>query len=418
MFFGFDSKDKKNCPKCGYGCMPPYPLTCPKCNHPLDFKKDSGEKNQKKDNIEEDKARKDFAKNILIKAKPDMVVSGELEGKPREVKEIEIVKTKTTDIDNRVKVKVKEKYDVDLSKDLIVLGPGGEYIKFFGVITQDHQELFASNDKYRYFLELSANLGYIASSILMGELDRMLLSGGTEAQSEYAFFLVNKGIIYIVYGSLAEKKASWLLNQMKNTMSELTVGINFETAEKLAFYNLSQNFGKKAKYLLEEYIKLQEVFTTKPLVSLDNFFRIDYFGLSYQSIGVMSKLLTDVLPINDIPPVFPDESDPIAALKELKESLITAKVEAMAANTVANTGVMPIWISVKISFQHYRFLIFDKLRDYYITLLAEGNLDSLAQHLDPLHKILDHVTQHPFLGDLTEFKSLDRDIKLLFEGSS
>jgi len=135
--------------------------------------------------------------------------------------------------------------------------------------------------------------------------------------------------------------------------------------------------------------------------------RLDYFGLSYQSIGVMSKILTNHLEISDLPPVDPNDEDAADTIEELKESMITAKVEAIAANTVANTQVMPNWISVKLGFQHYRFLIFAKSRQYFISLLAEGNLDFKEPIVNQIKTELNEVTENNFTGDLGPFKRIE-----------
>ncbi|MHA1745819.1 MAG: hypothetical protein ACTSWW_07455, partial [Promethearchaeota archaeon] len=142
------------------------------------------------------------------------------------------------------------------------------------------------------------------------------------------------------------------------------------------------------------------------LGSIDNYLRVDYFGLSFQSIGVISSLVTNELNIQGMPPVAHIDDDSDNALLELKEALITAKVEAIAANTVGNTTMMPNWISVRLSFQKYRFILFAKSHNYYISLLTEGNLEYKDAIIARLQKILDEVTQTPFIGVLADFKDI------------
>ena len=131
-----------------------------------------------------------------------------------------------------------------------------------------------------------------------------------------------------------------------------------------------------------------------------------YLGLSSRSIGVISLILGNELKI-DLPGKF-DSPEEIA---EMKESLLTAKIEAIAANTLGNTGATPRWIAVKLGFQHYRFLTFQKFKnEYYTSLLTEGNLEkleSLEEHLEPL---ISRVVESPFYGDLKPFNMLKREL--------
>jgi hypothetical protein len=425
----FDNSQKKKCESCGYivTFTKVCPATCPKCNAPLEEKnqKQNAEVNRVSGPNGQNKVvaqkvssvampeKSDFQKNLLLKVNPDIVEADPPKSaqKPKDVAEMQISKSTITESDDRVKVKVKKVVKIDLENPLIELGDSGEYLRFMGVITKERFELFGSNKKFKYLLELGSNLQFIATSILSGELDRMILSplegGGPD---EICYFLADKNFLFMIYGNFLDKKAAWLLNQMKIGLYEISQNRDVDTLEKIDQYNIATNFGKKAKFFLEEYIKLQEVFTKKKLESLDTYFRIDYFGLSFQSIGVISKIITNVLEIGGLPPVDPNDENAEEALQELKESLITAKVEAMAANTVANCMMMPNWISVKLGFQHYRFLVFSKIREYYISLLAEGNLDLKEKIVAQLHEILDEVTKQPFVGDLMSFKAVEPNL--------
>lgn len=415
MIFSIDDSLKRKCPSCGYIALPPYPDLCPKCQKSFGS---TGESSKSppltgKEKMKESKdsgldSKREFAKNLTIQSKPNLVVSSAgIEQKPRDVKQIEVSKEKVTNDDDRVKVKVKKTIKIDFNDPIIELGSAGEYLKFMGIISRERVELFASNPRFQYFLELGANLDYIASSILKGELDRMLLSAPEGGNEEICYFLVSNELIFMIYGNFLDKKAAWLLNQMKVNLLELTRSMDLKKTEKIQLYNVSQSFQKRAAFLLEEYIKLQEVFTAKKLESLDNYLRLDYFGLSFQSIGVLSKILTNHLEISDLPPIDPNDPDASETIEELKESMITAKVEAIAANTVANTQVMPNWISVKLGFQHYRFLIFAKIRQYFISLLAEGNLDYKETFLTEIKSELNDVTMNNFVGDLAAFKGIE-----------
>jgi hypothetical protein len=328
---------------------------------------------------------------------------------------MEISKTKVSDTDNRVKVKTKTTLKIDLAQIPIILSQSGEYIKFIGIISESRIELFSLNDKFRYFLELAANLDFIATSILKGELDRMLLSTPDGNVEEMCYFLTQNNLIFMIYGNIPDKKASWLLSQLKIYVNEQINNQKAENLEKIQLYNLTQTLKKRIQMLLEEYIKLEDVLSTKKLESLDNFLRIDYFGLSFQSIGVLSKILTSNLEITDIPFIDPNTENYEDSVLEMKESMLTAKIEAIAANTVANTGVMPNWISVKLGFQHYRFIIFKQIREYFVSLLAEGNLDLRDRLLLKLDEILNEITKKPFVGDLLGFKQVEKQIVTYYQ---
>ena len=177
-----------------------------------------------------------------------------------------------------------------------------------GITTKDRKELYYSNEKFRYFLELGSNLDFIATSILSGELDRMELSPLDGGKEEICYFLSDKDFLYIIYGNIPDKKAAWLLNQMKIFISEILRKKDVNKLTKIDLYNVKQNFPSRVKFILNQYIKLQDVFTSRKLRSLDNFLRVDYFGLSYQSIGIISKLITTTLEFEDLPPRSEEDS--------------------------------------------------------------------------------------------------------------
>jgi hypothetical protein len=160
---------------------------------------------------------------------------------------------------------------------------------------------------------------------------------------------------------------------------------------------------------MNEYVKLTEVFSDKPIPSMDQTVRVDYFGLSYQSIGVLSKILGDDLNIQG------GLVDDPAMRKEWQEALITAKLEAIAANTQANTMAIPKWIGVKLSFEAFRFIIFEALPNgYFYQILAEGNLDAGIHLREQLRPLLEDYTQEPFRGDLTRFLPISQTLDEFF----
>jgi hypothetical protein len=147
---------------------------------------------------------------------------------------------------------------------------------------------------------------------------------------------------------------------------------------------------------------MQEVFSDQVIPYVEDTIRIDYLGLSSMSIGVISLLIGEELNIE-----LQMEVDSPEEEKEMKESMLTAKIEAIAANTQGNTGAVPRWISVKLGFQKYRFLTFKKYHnDYYLSFLSEGNLDKIEKVEALLDLEINNVLDTPFSGNLKPFNML------------
>ena len=278
-------------------------------------------------------------------------------------------------------------------------------------------DIYCSNINLRYLLELTNNLDFIATGVLGGVLDKMLLISIEQNTEEKCQFYVKNDIIYIVYGRFPDKKGKWLLEQMANYYTGVVKEISGETADvnnldKLDSFEIERKFKKKTGLILTEYLKLQEIWIDKKLGYVEDTIRIDYLGLSSMSIGVISSLIGDDLNVElQIEVDSPEEE------KEMKESMLTARIEAIAANTQGNTGAFPRWISVKLGFQKYRFLTFKKYQnDYFLSLLSEGNLEKI----DQVEKLLDpkvgKVTESGFSGNLKPFNelkvSLEEDLRI------
>ncbi|MFW9898146.1 MAG: hypothetical protein ACFFDO_02650 [Candidatus Thorarchaeota archaeon] len=308
------------------------------------------------------------------------------------------------------KVKVKKKVQgVSLESDRIELLKG-EYIKLLGIVSVERTPLFCSNKKYVYFLELTSNLDFIATSILGGVLDKMLLIAENNEKEKCQFFVKNN-IIYIVYGLFPDKKGKWLLEQMANHFSDLVKGNNVDQLEKFEKFEIEREFNRRIKFILSEYLKMQEIFSDQDIPYVEDKIRIDYVGLSSKSIGVISLLLGDELNV-EVPGVYEDPAEEI----EMKESVLTAKIEAIAANTVGNTNAMPKWIAVKLGFQNYRFLTFNKyINDYFLYFLSEGNLGKTQKVEYQIEPFLGHVIDAPFTGNLRAFNTLKLTLKDFFE---
>ena len=126
------------------------------------------------------------------------------------------------------------------------------------------------------------------------------------------------------------------------------------------------------------------------------------------SIGVISILLGEEnLSFDPLGEFDSPEED-----KEMKESVLTAKVEAIAANTQGNTGATPRWIAVKLGFQKYRFLTFKKYQnDYFLSMLSEGNLGKIEQVEQLLTSQINQVTSMVFSGNLKPFNELKLELE-------
>ena len=305
--------------------------------------------------------------------------------------------------------KEKDK-NISLDQDIINLKGDNEYLKFCGITTTDRTQLFASNKKWLYLLELTNNLDFIATSILGGDLDKMLLKSDNDEEEKCQFF-EKKKIIYVIYGKFPDKKGKWVLEQMAQNFSDLIRHKDANSLSKFEKYDIENKFKGKLIFILKEYLLLQEVFSDQDLLYVEDWLRLDYIGLSSMSIGVISLLLDDEDRLKvKVPGEFEDPAEEI----EMKESLLTAKIEAIAANTLGNTGAYPRWIAVKLGQLNYRFLTFKKYgNDYFLSCLSEGNLqkiETLEAHLDP---VLNNSIDKPFSGNLRPFNILKSQIKEL-----
>jgi len=379
-------RDQIKCDDCGYTIVKPYPKDqlCPKCKKFLA-------------NIFEYSAND----NNSVKAPP---------------KQFETKKsTASSKLKGKVRIKKREQ-DFSLKDEKILLKGEKEYVKFFGITSIERTPLFSSNQKYRYLLELTNNLDYIATGILDGELDKMLLIS-EKGEEEKCQFFVKGELIYIVYGVFPDKKGEWILMQMKKYYSELVKGKDVDNLSNLEEYDIKKQFKGQLRFILKEYLQLQEVITDQEIPYTKDWIRIDYIGLSSMSIGVISLLLDDLGILKlEVPGEYENEAEEL----EMKESLLTAKIEAIAANTLGNTGAYPRWIAVKLPIGYgglglggqYRFLTFKKYQNnYFLSCLSEGNLKKVENFEQKLEPILYYGIDTPFTGNLRPFNKLKATIK-------
>ncbi len=380
----FPSDTPKNtikCPFCGYIITKPFPKDklCPKCSK-------------------------------FLAILHDLSSEGKEKTQPKQFE------TKTTTLSSKLRGKVKikeqpmsislESNEIKLSKDDSPL----EYIKLLGITSTDRTELYCSNQNFSYLLELTNNLDFIATGILEGELDKMLLVSEEKETKEKCQFYVKDEIIYLVYGKFPDKKGKWLLEQMSNYFSELVRGKDVNNLKKFEKYQIELEFEKRTNFILKEYLTLQKVFSDQEIPYVEDSIRIDYLGLSSMSIGVISLLIGEELDIE-----LQMEVESLEEEKEMKESVLTARIEAIAANTQGNTGAVPRWIAVKLGFQKYRFLTFKKYtNDYYLSFLSEGNLGKITKVEELIDAEVEQAIKTPFSGNLKPFNELKLRLKNLF----
>lgn len=321
--------------------------------------------------------------------------------------------TKTSSLSSklkgRVKVKKTKKKQV-LEGEKIELKKG-EFMKLFGITSVERKPLYCSNDNYFYLLELTNNLDFIATDILGGELDKMLLIPEEAEGKEKCQFFTKNDLIYLVYGMFPDKKGKWLLEQAAKYYDDLIDERDLNNLDKYEKYQIDKKFKTVLNYIIEEYLKLQDVFSDQDIPYVEDKLRVDYVGLSSQSIGIISLLLGDTLNV-DVPEGLEDPEE----IREIQESSLTARIEAIAANTLGNTGSVPRWIAVKLGFQNYRFLTFKEYEnDYFLYMLSEGNLEKINVVEEKLNPYLKEATKIPFSGNLRPFNKLKSQLKDLFD---
>ncbi len=398
----FDNQEYRKCPFCGYIMSKPYPKICPNptCLEKIDdISQDTFSKNIRTQNVQS---------HIRDMYKPtDLGIETE---KPRDVHTIKVSTTSdATKAIKGVRKKVKTRI-TDLKKDVIVIPSLGQYFKNIGIVTEERESFFNKNKEYEYLQELSVNLDAIASIIIGGEIDRLLLLSDVSKAIEKVLYIKRDGVIFYLYGQFPDKQGYLILNNMRNELSGSLGGRKLSQLNPVDIHNLKLRFPNKINFILERYTRdATDFITDRQIPSVVDTLRFDYFGMSYQSIGTISKILGD-----DLIDLQPGEDENTAI--DMKESAITAKIEAIAAITIANTQATPQYLTVKLGFQKFRYLLFEKLpNDYFIYMLAEGNLKQYETIAERLREIVEPYTHKPFRGDLGPFTDLKRQISDFFQ---
>jgi len=389
-------------------------MNCPRCNEPLDKitssvafpAGDSRDIKASKELTEEDVYSTDFAKTIVknITPVPDSGAS-------------------------------ETRQHVPLSPPT-PLGKDGDYLKMMGVIdTQSRAIIFCSNDEYKYILELGANAHEIASSILGGTLERILLEPSASQRNmlktnvheppvtvtyEEAIFLLHGSLLFCIYG-LFFKRPAILLQELKRLMIDIFKGQINGPISTIERSEIDRRTNSVTAYIIHEYQKIRdEALHQAAIPTMETQAKLHYIGLSYQTIGTMALLITtegdDALPIRDIG-FSGDTRD--GSYQELLEALISAKIEAIAANTVAQTGSFPRFIITKIGFDQYRDIEFLQLgNDYFLQILASGNMTILDDILSTtIIPELKPLTESAFTGMLTTHNEVKNRLRELLSNA-
>jgi len=287
---------------------------------------------------------------------------------------------------------------------------------FYGIVSKDRKILFYSNDTYYYILELTNNLDFIATGTLSGTLDKMLIiledTQEDEPNTVIARFHEKNGNIHILIGNFSDKDSSWIFNQVSLFFFDYLRKnkVSIENLSDLEKDKIAREMKRFLKYLEQEN-ELKVKFEKASFDLLDDWLRLDYFGLSAESVGVISCLLDseDHLTFNE-QQQFESDSEKI----EFRESVMTAKIEAILAIIRGNMKGFPRWISIRAGYQKYRYLSFMKLPNkFFFYCVTEGNiekLDSLESFFKPHLKT---VTSKKFTGSLKIFNALKKRLRAL-----
>jgi DNA-directed RNA polymerase subunit RPC12/RpoP len=414
MFFG-KKEDYQECPKCGYRFfVRPFPKVCPNpnCLQPLESKNSFADHIEAKLISEQQVEVEPSDRQIPIDNQIYEKVTPKGVQIPKDIKEIQVSSATASKQIAGVKVK-KKTMEINLDAEIIVFPKSGIYFKNFGIVTQDRVVLYNRNPNFAFIQELSTNLDYIASSILGGEIDRLVLQSEISNAIEQILYMKEEGILYFAYGIFSSKDGLFILKEMKKSLKDALMGKSIPSLDKLDMANINKKMNAAIKFRLNQYINLSDILSEKEFTPVDEWIRFDYYGMSYRSIGTISKILGNDLPI-DI-----GQQLPPAQSEDLKESLITAKIEAIAANTIANTNAVPKYLTVKLGYERYRYMIFEKLQnDYFMYMLAEGNLEKARSVVAYLKELVGPVTVNAFKGDLHPFLRLRDQIVAFFMPSN
>ena len=178
---------------------------------------------------------------------------------------------------------------------------------------------------------------------------------------------------------------------------------------------------------IEEAVKLKVKFEKPNFNYIDNWLRLDYFGISSETVGVISLMLDkeDVLKFEKQKQFELDSENNISEeerekkeieIIDYREAVLTAKIEAIIAIILGNMKGYPRWISIKSGFQKYRFLSFKKLENrFFLYCITEGNIEKLESLESSLDLHLKDVVSNKFTSSLKIFNEMKNKIRTTIE---
>ena len=303
---------------------------------------------------------------------------------------------------------------------------------FYGIVSKERIPIYYNNRKSKYILELTNNLDFISKSILSGTLDKMLIILGNEDEGEekklIARFFEKNGVIHILIGNFSDKDSDWIFNQVSWFFNDM-VHKDKINIKKLANIDKRQMSIKINIFLdyIEEAVELKVKFEKPNFNYIDNWLRLDYFGISSETVGVISLMLDkeDVLKFEKQKQFELDSENNISEeerekkeieIIDYREAVLTAKIEAIIAIILGNMKGYPRWISIKSGFQKYRFLSFKKLENrFFLYCITEGNIEKLESLESSLDLHLKDVVSNKFTSSLKIFNEMKNKIRATIE---
>jgi len=300
-------------------------------------------------------------------------------------------------------------------------------LHFYGIVSKERIPLYYNDKKWKYFLELTNNLDFISTRTLSGTLDKMLIMLRNEDEGEeeklIARFFEKNGIIHILIGNFSDKDSYWIFNQVSMFFNDMLQKekINIKKLDKIEKREISFKMNIFLNYI-EEAVELKVKFEKPNFNYIDNWLKLHYFGLSSESVGVISLLLDreNILKFGEQQHFEPDSENNISRLVnkiiDFSESVLTAKFEAILASILVNMKGYPRWISIKSGFQKYRFLSIKKLENqFYLYCITEGNIENLESLESFLYMHLKDGVSKKFTSSLKIFNEIKDKIRDIIE---
>jgi len=303
---------------------------------------------------------------------------------------------------------------------------------FYGIVSKERIPIYYNDKKCKYILELTNNLDFISMSTLSGKLDKMLIILGSEDAAEekklVARFFEKKGAIHILIGNFSDKQSDWIFNQVSWFFNDILQKdkSNIKKLDKSKKREMSFKMNIFLNYI-EEAVELKVKFEKPNFIYLDNWLRLDYFGVSSETVGVLSLLLDkeDIFKFTKQKQFKSDSENNISKVEreekekeyiDFTESVLTAKIEATIAIILANMKGYPRWISIKSGFQKYRFLSFKKLENqFFLYCITEGNIERLESLESFLVMHLKDGVVKKFISSLKIFNEMKDKIRDIIE---